>query len=305
MRPCGPCGIREVWAQNLQLELLELSYAMLMAGPEALIAIDTEFPGVLQEDAWKKADDLQYLAMKESVDLMPPIQVGLAVGKHGRCLGAWNFNLSYNLEEELHTDASVEFLMAAGIDFERHAKEGIDGRLLGAAFQESKLLSSSWVTFQGLYDLAYLVKLLLPGPLPDTSHDFQSLVRQSCASHHELRDFLPQGSLASLMERHGVMRKGRAHAAGSDALGTLELFYRSSEPSRCAWSNSKAWGRAALLASARSTGWRVPGYLWADAAMECACRGPSHADMSSCVVSLVAFDPFATEADPPRAAGAS
>ena len=275
-----PC-IREVWAENFWQEMRCFGNALFLAGSEAIVAIDTEFPGILQEDAWKETKELRYSAMKESVELIAPIQVGVAVGGGGTCLGAWNFNLSFNLEEELHTDASVEFLMAAGIDFQRHAKEGIDGRLLGAAFQESKLLSSSWVTFQGLYDLAYLVKLLSPGPLPDTSDDFQSLVRASCASHHELRDFLPPGSLASLMQRHGVMRKGTAHAAGSDALATLELFYRTSDPSPHAWSNSKAWGRAALLASARSTGSRVPGYLWAEAAMECACRSPSRRDMSS------------------------
>jgi hypothetical protein len=57
--------------------------------------------------------------------------------------------------------------------------------------------------------------------------DFEVLLEETCAGRHELRDRLPFGSLSTLARSHGVIRHGQAHTAGSDALVTLELFFRS------------------------------------------------------------------------------
>ncbi len=42
------------------------------------ISTQNWFWGVLQENAWKESDETYYLAMKESVELLPVIQIGLA-----------------------------------------------------------------------------------------------------------------------------------------------------------------------------------------------------------------------------------
>ena len=59
--------------------------------------------------------------------------------------------------------------------------------------------------------------------------DFEVLLEETCAGRHELRDRLPFGSLSSLARSHGVIRYGQAHTAGSDALVTLDLFFRVSK----------------------------------------------------------------------------
>ena len=59
--------------------------------------------------------------------------------------------------------------------------------------------------------------------------DFEVLLEETCAGRHELRDRLPFGSLSSLARSHGVIRYGQAHTAGSDALVTLDLFFRISK----------------------------------------------------------------------------
>ena len=59
--------------------------------------------------------------------------------------------------------------------------------------------------------------------------DFEVLLEGTCAGRHELRDRLPFGSLSSLARSHGVIRYGQAHTAGSDALVTLDLFFRISK----------------------------------------------------------------------------
>lgn len=228
-------AVREVWAWNLHQEFLALLSVLHAAGPGTVAALDTEFPGVLQEGAWKKARDVQYKAMKDSVDLLNPIQLGLALASaDGTILGAWTFNLHFDLRYDLHTDASVNFLSAAGVDFPRHALQGIDSKVLGALISNSPLVSHpsggtippAWLTFSGFYDLGYLMKLLLPPPLPQELSEFDAALTKLCPQCHELRDWLPYGSLEALARENSVTRCGTAHTAGSDALVTLELYLR-------------------------------------------------------------------------------
>jgi len=227
--------VRDVWAWNLQSELLALMAALQAAGPGATVALDTEFPGALDETAWKASSrDVRYKAMKASVDLLSPIQVGLALGSaDGRLLGAWTFNLLYDLRQDLHTDSAVHFLSAAGIDFPRHAAEGIDRQFLGTLLARTPLVgaaSPTWLTFSGLYDLGYLLKLLTPDPLPCDVSGFDDTLAKFCPQNLELRDWLPHGSLERLIKDHGIVRQGQAHTAGSDALVTLKLFLLVSPP---------------------------------------------------------------------------
>ena len=59
--------------------------------------------------------------------------------------------------------------------------------------------------------------------------DLEVLLEETCAGRHELRDRLPFGSLSNLARSHDVIRYGQAHTAGSDALVTLDLFFRISK----------------------------------------------------------------------------
>lgn len=223
--------VQEVWAWNFHSEFLALHAALQAAGPGATAALDTEFPGALDEDAWRAdSRNVRYKAMKTSVDLLSPIQVGLALASaDGRLLGAWTFNLRYDLRQELHTDSAVHFLSAAGVDFPRHAAQGIDRRAFGSMLTRSPLVgaaSPTWLTFSGLHDLGYLLKLLSTDPLPDDVSVFDEALAKFCPRNLELRDWLPHGSLEQLAKSHVISREGRAHTAGSDALVTLKLFLR-------------------------------------------------------------------------------
>lgn len=168
------------------------------------------------------------------MDNLWPIQLGAAVAAtDGSVKGVWSFNLHFNVLEDKHTVKSVDFLRAAGIDFDRHKDEeqGIAARELGQLLRKSCLFgpagSTRWITFSGAYDLGYLMKLLTMGvPLPEDLKAFDDKLSNFCPRRHELRDELPYGSLDSLAKKHGVKRVGAAHTAGSDALLTLELFLR-------------------------------------------------------------------------------
>lgn len=52
----------QVWTGNLQHEFSRFSQCLRSA---AVVAIDTEFPGVIQENAWKESEETHYRAMKD------------------------------------------------------------------------------------------------------------------------------------------------------------------------------------------------------------------------------------------------
>jgi len=226
--------VHEVWEWNLEQEFTNLLAAAAGdASGGAILALDVEFPGFIRQEPRAGARSARYQALRENVDRLRPIQIGAAVaGADGSLRGVWSFNLQFDVDVDLHTKKSVEFLRAAGLDFPRHKKEGIDTATLGSMLANSMLVGQHgrapwWVTFSGAYDLGYLLKLLTSGrPLPRDFSAFDVALGAFCPRHHELRDELPHGSLDSLARKLGVQRHGSAHTAGSDALLTLDLFMR-------------------------------------------------------------------------------
>lgn len=231
--PAGVKEVHEVWAWNLDEEFRALMTAVSSAASGTIVALDMEFPGFLRQEPRLGPRAVRYQALRENVDKLRPIQLGAAVaGADGVLRGVWSFNLQFNVDVDLHTKKSVAFLRAAGIDFPRHASEGIEAALLGRHLASSMLIGQHgkapwWLTFSGSYDLGYLLKLLTSGkPLPSDFSDFDGVLAAFCPYRHELRDQLPVGSLDALAREHGIQRYGTAHTAGSDALLTLELYLK-------------------------------------------------------------------------------
>jgi len=225
--------LHEVWGWNFESEFNALKAAVAQGNPSGVIlALDFEFPGFIAQEPRSANPTERYQALCENVDRLRPIQLGVAVGgSDGSLRGVWNFNLKFDTAVDLHTEKAVSFLRAAGIDFPRHAKEGIEAAALGRRLAGSILvghqpISPWWLTFSGSYDLGYLLKLLTGSPLPQNAEAFDLAVASFCPRRHELREQLPFGSLDNLARRYSVRRHGKAHTAGSDALLTLDLFIR-------------------------------------------------------------------------------
>jgi len=222
----------EVWNDNLDEEFRALLAAVSSAGgSEAFLALDTEFPGFPCQDPQNSSPMEHYKALRLNVDQLWPIQLGVAVvGTNGVHHGVWTFNLHFDATVDAHTEESLSFLRAAGLDFPRHRTEGIRAMEFGQRLANSSLVGAHggapcWLTFSGSYDWGYLLKLVTLGrALPGPAGTFDQVLSVYCPKRRELRDLLPKGSLESLGRRHGVKRLGSAHTAGSDALMTLELF---------------------------------------------------------------------------------
>lgn len=228
----------EVWGENLDVELASFLAAVASAGPDGVVAIDTEFPGFVRQVPQYAASELQYAAARVNVQLLTPIQLGFAVADgEGSLLGVWNFNLRFDASTDLHLESALTFLTSAGLDLRRHANpsEGIEcaelGQRMGASLLAMREAARGpcWVTFSGLHDLGYFLKILQPSQrsvLPATLASFRSALDEFCPQRCELKDVLPYGSLENWMKEMKVPRVGKAHTAGSDALATLMIYDR-------------------------------------------------------------------------------
>eukprot|EP00927_Polykrikos_kofoidii_P041748 TRINITY_DN355_c0_g1_i2.p1 TRINITY_DN355_c0_g1~~TRINITY_DN355_c0_g1_i2.p1 ORF type:complete len:489 (+),score=72.31 TRINITY_DN355_c0_g1_i2:137-1603(+) len=210
----------------------------------SVIAFDTEFPGFARHMPQHASREAQYKSLRNSVNVLRPIQFGVAIAVNGSLRGVWNFNMRFDLAVDLHTEEAVAFLSSAGIDFTRHATDGVDPALFGQKLASSPLVCHpsdatnnagtrysdfgppEWVTFAGMFDLGYLLKLLTNDLLPRDADSFYAVLGKFCPKRCELQDFVPFVSLQSSLEMLSVKRHGVAHTAGSDALATLELFSR-------------------------------------------------------------------------------
>lgn len=239
------CHIHEVWDWNFDAEFNSFLAAVAAVGSTGVIALDTEFPGFIHQQPEYLVREMQYEALRGNVDVLRPIQLGLAVADgYGTSRGAWNFNLRFDVATDLYREGAVAFLKGAGVDFDRHATEGIDVAKLGwrlagslsairmwgddSATASVKSAGPNWVTFSGLHDLGYLLKILTGGcqRLPPCVEGFEAALAEFCPRRCELKELLPPyGSLERWAQEFNIQRTGKAHTAGSDALVTLHLFF--------------------------------------------------------------------------------
>lgn len=235
-------NIQEVWSWNFEEKLRAFLLAVACAGANVVIALDVKFPSFLRQTMPFADPAAQYEVLRDNVNLLQPLQIGFAVAdEHGAKHGTWNFNLLFDHESEVDIDTSFQFLQLAGIDVHCHASYGIHPYVLGRRLMESALISTRksaplWVSFSGDFDLAFFLSILSNEPLPERFESYHTALSTLCPNLVALRDALPSGSLDSLCRTYGIERcDGAPHAAGSDALVTLELYFRSactSDPTR-------------------------------------------------------------------------
>eukprot|EP00747_Dinoflagellata_sp_TGD_P195154 gnl/TRDRNA2_/TRDRNA2_63413_c0_seq2.p1 gnl/TRDRNA2_/TRDRNA2_63413_c0~~gnl/TRDRNA2_/TRDRNA2_63413_c0_seq2.p1 ORF type:complete len:377 (-),score=80.62 gnl/TRDRNA2_/TRDRNA2_63413_c0_seq2:168-1298(-) len=273
--------IRDVWAWNFEEEF-NLLVAAATSKHGAVLALDTEFPGFLREEPrWSTASAARYEALRANVDLLQPIQFGIAAASasDGSLLGTWSFNLHFDLATDLHTDASVNFLKAAGIDFPRHALEGIASTALGRRLAQSPLVGKRsdvprWITFSGEYDLAYMLKLLTGTSLPRDAEAFDEAIATFCPRRNELRERLLYGSLESAAMDHGIKRRGSSHTAGSDALVYLSVV-PIAERAADACAAAAAWATEAAAMAVAAAQQAAAASASAAAAARSSCTSPA------------------------------
>lgn len=227
--------IMNVWDENLEVEFDKI---MNLVEKYNYISMDTEFPGIVNQGE----NIVGYNFIRANVDDMRLIQVGITLsdenGESPKPINTWQFNLKFNLEQENHSKPSIDLLKEAGIDFDQLNLQGIPDLKFAELLLSSGLVlneETHWITFHGAFDFGYLIKLITNAKLPQTLDRFNANVKTFFPSVYDLKIIvsecpeLKNGSLAKLGHDLDVKRSGIMHQAGSDALLTLQCFFKIKE----------------------------------------------------------------------------
>lgn len=230
--------IREVWADNLEAEMVNIRE---LVDKYPYVAMDTEFPGVVARPigAFQSSTDYQYQTLRCNVDLLKIIQLGLSFcdenGDYAPGCPTWQFNFKFSLEEDMYAQDSIDLLTRSGIDFALNETQGIDVQHFGELLMVSGLVlmdNIKWISFHSGYDFGYLLKLLTCTPLPAEEAAFFELLHTyfPCIydEKHMMRDCGDgiKGGLNYLADQIQVKRVGPMHQAGSDSLLTAAVFFK-------------------------------------------------------------------------------
>lgn len=247
--------IREVWNDNLEEEFALIRE---IVDDYPYIAMDTEFPGIVLRPVgnFKNSYDYHYQTLKDNVDMLKLIQLGLTFsdeegnlptcGGGGTCeddeeeqrFCIWQFNFrEFNVNEDVFANDSIELLRQSGIDFNKNNEKGIDAHRFGELLMSSGIVlndSVHWVTFHSGYDFGYLLKLLTCQNLPDTQVGFFNLINMYFPTVYDIKHLMKfcnslHGGLNKLAELLEVERVGICHQAGSDSLLTSCTFRKLKE----------------------------------------------------------------------------
>lgn len=235
--------------------------------------------------SFRGKSDYHYQCLRINVDLLKVIQVGITLfndegetpparpsstdsfelssnstGRrhqgHGVVPYSWQFNLQFSLKDDMYSQASIDSLQQAGIDFNLLERDGIDPRVFASLLIPSGLVCDEdikWISFHGGYDFGYLTKLLTCSELPTDEFEFDQLMKKyfphtydikhlmklaikNCNSGmmtstepavlEVLQKFEHKSGLDTLADCFKIKRVGAAHQAGSDSLTTGRVFFQ-------------------------------------------------------------------------------
>lgn len=232
-------GIKEVYASNLKKELKTIK-SIIDKNEYIYIGMDTEFPGTVY-NLNNISNDFYYKTLKVNVDSTKLIQLGLTLtNKNGEfpknCLyHTWQFNFQFDIENDRYSEESLNLLKNSGINFNNLKENGINQKEFADCLKNSALVLNplvKWVSYQGSYDFAYLLKLLINEKLPEEEKDYIKTLKLYIPEYYDVRmlvkdiDLYFHGGLNRLIANLGIERKGINHQAGSDSIATIEAYHK-------------------------------------------------------------------------------
>jgi CCR4-NOT transcription complex subunit 7/8 len=138
------------------------------------------------------------------------------------------------LEQDTYAQESIDLLASSGLDFYQHQVRGIEVDDFGALLMTSGMVlcpNITWVSFHSVFDFGYLLKVLTNQPLPADESHFFHLLRLFFPAFYDIKLMMRvgkslKGGLQDLADDLGIQRVGIQHQAGSDALLTLQVFWK-------------------------------------------------------------------------------
>ena len=228
----NPTTLIEVYADNFIKEIKHLSSYL---DEYNYIGMDTEFPGIVYK-LESYTNDFYYKSIEKNVNKLKIIQLGISLcnskGEHPN-ISTWQFNFNFDTLIDKYSNDSISLLINSGIKFDLLKTKGIPHNLFAEYLITSGLLLNEnihWISYHGVTDFAYLLKLALNYDLTSNEKDFLYLLKLYFPSFYDIRILIQnkeqfKGGLNKLIQCLNIERNGDIHQAGSDSLVTAEAFF--------------------------------------------------------------------------------
>ncbi|KAL8137293.1 hypothetical protein V2J09_003294 [Rumex salicifolius] len=227
--------IIEVFRDNFKEEEKRLLSALSVHNA---IAFDTEYPGWIYDTPRNADDEKVYRDLKSNVERTKLIQIGFTVfdSVTSQLAGVWQFNFSgFSPQYDEYSPDAIQLLVDSGIDFWENYRRGVRmtqfTRLL-KRIRDHYADRIQWITFHGLYDVAYLLAALngvwkLPTDILGFTESAGQFFRGGIFDLKYMAGNKNWMGLEKLAKSMGAVREhGTAHQAGSDSLLTAKVFVR-------------------------------------------------------------------------------
>jgi len=179
--------------------------------------------------------------VKLNADNLKIIQLGITFADDNGNLvpgvATWQFNFEFDLSKDTYAQESIDLLVKAGIDFDKHSKKGINVKIFAEHLISSGLVLNEdihWVSYHGAFDFGYLLRLLKNEELAIDEKSFLKELFTFFPNVYDVKhmtnDFSQlKGGLNKLADILEVERYGPQHQAGSDCLVTCIVFFKLKE----------------------------------------------------------------------------
>ena len=226
--------IIEVYSDNFIKEIKRIGQYLKLY---PFIGMDTEFPGVVYPCP-NYTPDFYYQFTKANVDKLKLIQIGITLsnenGDYPPLNSTWQFNFQFDYEKDQNSINSISMLVNSGIDFKILKNKGIPYDLFAEYFLVSGLVLNenvTWISFNGLSDFCYMLRLLLNDNLPKNENEFLDCLKIYFPNIYDIKYLINEneefkGGLNKIAKELNVERIGEMHQAGSDSIVTSDVFFK-------------------------------------------------------------------------------
>ncbi|KAL4026936.1 hypothetical protein IC575_015385 [Cucumis melo] len=186
--------IRQVWYHNLTQELSILN-DQLFKFP--VIAMDIEFLGFLRSTTRGAPEEHLYQDLKFNLNHLKILQLaGLTLMDENEHVGLyWVFTFSdFNEQKDFSSPTSIQYLKNnKGFEFMKQRKDGIPSiefrrALFLPIFSSNQI--TKWNTFHHIYDVAYLLKLMMIRTMLEYMVEFAIIAQRHLGTANDLKHMI-------------------------------------------------------------------------------------------------------------------
>ncbi|ONH73172.1 Poly(A) ribonuclease pop2 [Pichia kudriavzevii] len=105
-------------------------------------------------------------------------------------LSTWQFNFSFDLDNEMYNKESIELLTNTGIDFNRLKENGIDRFEFAQSLIDSGLClleNTNWISFHAGYDFGFLISLMINKEMSSKESEFDETLSKYFINFYDVK----------------------------------------------------------------------------------------------------------------------